>query len=86
MSQYTLTELDYVAALKVKRVLSAAKRWLEKNPPPADWKRGKYAYAYENMPVFPWTIRDRCIYQERGARVIKQVEPVEASAVSEVTE
>jgi len=83
MAKYTLTELDYVAALKVRGILSAAKRWLGRNPPPPEWKSGKYAYAYTEMSVWPWTARDECTDRIKG---VKAPEPAEASAASEVTE
>lgn len=81
MAEYTVTELDYVAALKVRGLLSAAKKWLKNNPPPKEWTSGRYAYAYTEMPVWPWTPKDECIDRPRGNR-----EPMEAPATGEVTQ
>ena len=41
----------YRKKLAEEGLLKGAEKWLKRNPPPKDWKFGRYAWAYTEMPV-----------------------------------
>lgn len=42
---------DYKLVLKDAGLLDTARKWLNDNPPPPEWRADKWAYAFTEMPV-----------------------------------
>lgn len=49
-----MKEADYRNYFKKRELIDKADKWLAANPPPAGWRAGRYAWAYTEMPLWPW--------------------------------
>lgn len=49
--------MKYREALAKEGLLEKAANWLKSNPPPPEWKESEWAWAFTEMPVWPWEFK-----------------------------